>query len=49
MRARPLDQRDLRAAAATERIAELRREFEAACAAADDDDAMRRVATRRVP
>ena len=41
VRARGLDQRDVRQLAATERIAEPGRELEAAGAAADDDDAVR--------
>ncbi len=41
VRARPIDERDLCLAASAELVAELRREFETAGAAADDDDVMR--------
>ena len=40
MRARPLDQRDLRPATTSQRVAEAGRELEAACASADDHDPM---------
>jgi hypothetical protein len=39
MRARTLDERDVDRAAASEAVAELRRELEAPGASADDDDA----------